>query len=313
MELIDVTIPRRNTVEGVEVWDDIASGHFVVKSESVGIQGHLQQLPFPDVFYHLREQLEMLCEVADNSSRHQDKMCKRFTRLDEIYEKQEDKRRVTRLMSAQIGVPDIMKLDPSGKITIEERIYKRIKEQGKKVAFRLDDSSSVFSANPASKAYRLGLRMMNAVRAAADVQQKKFDIYGNLTPKTVEELKKGREWLFKLLPQVSGLIEVAWSDDLILLGILRENGYLQLNKIGMSGIPCAAVCRVLDSKLESVSKAIRDKIKGVQGQSYQTARANGYSRGIALVLFEDGKAIAMLTLTTASREDVAFLASGPAL
>ncbi|MCY7297275.1 hypothetical protein [Alteromonas sp. a30] len=40
-------------------------------------------LPFPNVFYHAHEQLIMLCEVADGSSEHPNKMLKRFMRFDE--------------------------------------------------------------------------------------------------------------------------------------------------------------------------------------------------------------------------------------
>ncbi len=90
-ELIDITIPRLDTIEAVEVWESLASNQIQITHTDINIR-HLddaaQPIPLPDINYHKLEQFLMLCEMADGSSRHYNKLPKRVQRLKEACETQ---------------------------------------------------------------------------------------------------------------------------------------------------------------------------------------------------------------------------------
>ena len=90
MELIDVTVPRRNTVEAVELWEQFITGEMRVEPQSIGIleAGNRRSYvlpPLPTLPYHLHENATMICEVADGSSKHKDKLTRRLDRIDQIW------------------------------------------------------------------------------------------------------------------------------------------------------------------------------------------------------------------------------------
>lgn len=309
MELIDVTIPRRNTVEGVEVWDAIAHDLITIGAQRVGFNTNeaAVSLPFPDIYYHLREQLDMLCEIADGSSHHQDKMGRRFERLREIYDNRRvDQSRCVKIVGEQAGVADIWKLGEEGAITIAESLYKLIIDlpAGQRDEFDPKQKDGRYTLNPADLAYRMGILMMMAVVGATENRRKAFD-EGRLTGAARKRLAASR-MQFEKLKDEDGFLGLAASDDLVFFEQLDRNGYLQLAKVGICGIDGAALCRVRDGDaLRAIATAVEKKFDG-QGQFYNTPRENGYSSEFASVLFADSRATAMLTLTTASPQELSF-------
>ena len=88
-ELIDITIPRLDTIEAFEVWESLESHHINISHESLGIRNlpdASMPIPLPDINYHKLENMLMLCEMADGSSRHYNKLPKRVRRLREACE-----------------------------------------------------------------------------------------------------------------------------------------------------------------------------------------------------------------------------------
>lgn len=98
MELIDITIPRKYTIEAVTQWhefiEEAGTEKATINDEMFDFSApkftSLKDdttdtlsitLPFPNTYYHAHEQLIMLCEVADGSSEHKDKAPKRLARF----------------------------------------------------------------------------------------------------------------------------------------------------------------------------------------------------------------------------------------
>jgi hypothetical protein len=90
MELIDVTIPRKQTVEAISSWEEIKSDEIIMGEVRAINKPTLIHLPFPNNVYHAREQLIMLCEIADGSSKHASKMKKRFDRFAQVWKQNQD-------------------------------------------------------------------------------------------------------------------------------------------------------------------------------------------------------------------------------
>lgn len=91
-ELIDITIPRLDTIEAFEVWESLESNHISITYENVGVRNIADAsvpIPLPNINYHKLENLLMLCEMADGSSRHYNKLHKRVRRLREACEAEE--------------------------------------------------------------------------------------------------------------------------------------------------------------------------------------------------------------------------------
>lgn len=90
-ELIDITIPRLGTVEAFEVWESLEANHITINRENLTVNNQLADqvpIPLPDINYHKLENLLMLCEMADGSSRHYNKLPKRVKRLKQACETQ---------------------------------------------------------------------------------------------------------------------------------------------------------------------------------------------------------------------------------
>lgn len=86
-ELIDITIPRQDTIESFEVWESLRTNHIQITHEELNVanlEDASQLIPLPDINYHKLEQFLMLCEMADGSSRHYNKLPRRVDRLAEI-------------------------------------------------------------------------------------------------------------------------------------------------------------------------------------------------------------------------------------
>jgi hypothetical protein len=73
-----VTLPRRNTVEAVEMWERLVTEHMKLDGIKISIthQGVTitEKLPLPSLAYHFTEQALMLCEVAAGVSNSVDKV-----------------------------------------------------------------------------------------------------------------------------------------------------------------------------------------------------------------------------------------------
>jgi hypothetical protein len=323
MELIDVTIPRRDTVEGVEVWESInprrpEGGDNILPTmkvirEKVQFMNNVIILPFPDLEYHFREQLTMICEVADGSSHHADKMPKRFRRMNDIYQKDDNFKKI---IYEQVGVTGFNGVeDSTDVIKISNILYKRIM-----TCVKTDEDRKLFSItdnpnelNPVKKAYRLGILMMKAVATETVERQKDFN--GRLlSDKTKQTLKVARDgkfnnWLNNVFKKRS------WSDDLVLMDFLEDNRYLMLNEVGLCGIDIAAIGRVdnytlLSIKIDEVEALVKiseDKGWTMKYRSHTTVRPNGLTCECTFVFFKNGKAKNMLTLTTASEQEVPLI------
>ncbi|MBF0274671.1 MAG: hypothetical protein HQK84_05515 [Nitrospinae bacterium] len=319
MELIDVTIPRQNMVEGVEVWEAIYPNQgnqvkMVVKEEGVTVGDLTVQLPFPDIEYHLREQLTMLCEVADGSSRHQDKMGRRFKRLDDIYTKFTGKQNeFEKIIAEHVGVSNINDgLPASGAITIETALYSILDINIK------DDEKGLFNfispdkVNPTQKAYRLGVQMMNIVTKDVEKCKNNF-VNGQLRDEVKEKIMKGRnDKLNHFLLQWG--VNLVWSDDLVLVDFLVENDYLKVNEVGLCGIDYAVMGRVknysaLMNEINKIVNLVKESVVhgwSMKYRTYNTIRDNGLSYECTFVLFKDKKAHTLLTLTTANEQEVSL-------
>lgn len=312
MELIDITIPRRNTVEAVEVWDAIGNQHMTIADKNVGFQRHAIWLPFPSLLYHLSEQLDMLCEIADGSSRHADKMARRFARLREIvHSRRLSDETILEMVSERAGVERISQLNALGPITIDQRLHALLGKlpNDDRQEFELTMGEGRYRTDPADPAIRLAVLMMVEIIETTKALNADCDA-GALTETAQQRLRNGRELPFLAqLHQEDGVRAMAFSDDLALVGALEGIGYLDLGQVGGCGIDVAAVYRVSDEK---ALRAIASKLPvlGFLGQLYRTSRENGYSYEYACVGVLAGKPMIMLTLTTASEQELYFPKSG---
>lgn len=334
MELIDITIPRRNTVEAVEVWDAIEDRHMTLANREVGFQDswaggwdRIVMLPFPDLAYHLSEQLDMLCEIADGSSRHSDKMARRFQRLREIFNNNNiGTADVLKMMSARAGVASIAALDatgPAGEIVIPGRLYELFDglSATDKTPFAPKLANGQYSVQPADQSLRLGVLMMDQVIKRTRAMQQDF-ASGALTQEARERLTQARSNpLITTLTSDGRVLELAYSDDLSFMNELGLLAYLDLDKVGTSGVDPAVFGRVgskedlhkLGDALDAHFAPKPDQAPTnatLRGRYYTTPRENGYSYEYIGVRFTDGKPDLMLTLTTANPQEQAFQSRG---
>lgn len=136
MELIDVTIPRPGSLEASEMWRSF----FPLDSSAVGFRNATNKLKvkssvddtkdfpinniLPNLHYHMAEQLLMIGEVADGSSRSANKFWKRIKRSFEIWES--DKENLTHLIKdTGLTHSGNRELDP-----MDDQLEKAIKKAG---------------------------------------------------------------------------------------------------------------------------------------------------------------------------------------
>lgn len=321
MELIDVTIPRKNTIESVRVWEELIHNHIDIRRPAVQVKrNHLgvtttvsAKLPLPDVFYHVSELATMLCEIADGSSRHRDKMIRRFSRLKQIWDiSPVNKQRIKKTLSRMTGVIDIG--DSGYTVASHNRVSKLVNEVTNAEQRKLLglDGATI------SKPYSLILKMMNCVALKTDKQNEKFKIDGKLKNSTVKEALFHRKVISEntdvLVREgiISGSIEACFSDDLALLDYLLENGYIDISKVGFSGVSQAITIRAPDYdslNLFTAKTASRFEVKGFQVQTkmYNTPRATRISYESLLVISWQGQAEKFIAFTTASAAEMPFL------
>ncbi|MEE1942046.1 hypothetical protein V1L54_22045 [Streptomyces sp. TRM 70361] len=323
MELIDVTLPRRNTVEAVTVWEELEQGHVKVESCSVTV-AHPHPVcalvPLPDISYHLREISTMMCEIADGTSRHQDKLSKRFGRFKVIWDDRDEagKADIVKVLSALAGVGCISAETPEH----NDHVTQAITGHGAEIAHTV-----LADTDPA---FRLARKLMDIVAARSQAAAGDFTERGSVAGAALQRFDDARANLessfaeLLVLPEgFEGLvIEHAPSDDLALLKLVEENEYLDVTRIQFSGVDRAAVVRVPNQlALDAVANAILaglDPIKldpehtgppkkTVRFREHRTVRRGGISYEKTMVVFGNGRAEAYITLTTAGQQDAPFV------
>jgi hypothetical protein len=321
MELIDVTLPRRNTLEAVEVWRQFETDELVVLPQRVGVlEGpvhRLYVLPFPTLAYHLRENAIMLCEIADGSSHHKDKVTRRLDRFNQIW------------TSLVIPQPDMQ--------AMLSRIAGTTNLPAVPLNANVDATIVQYAPNygPATPGYnqpgiQWARQLMYAVANRPVVFQRNRYLAGR--------------HVLRLLVQVLGwnayFSEAAYTDDVALRSTLNDNGFINQSTLKSSDIYIAAVLRLIEHKdIDSVARNLEaqllllpqyrhDLLAAALGKdeeavqeltailnakklvveqiSHNTIRHSGISQERTLALFCDGSAKACLTLTDAPPVEAPF-------
>lgn len=282
MELIDVTTPRRDTVEAITVWSDIVRNHLVI-TEDAGADERWR-LPLPSMEYHLWEGLTMLCEIAAYPNwPGADKLDKRRRNVQRIHDWYLNQQRDLSVFQRVIDGISAKQVHTAGTGCMEQ----------------------VDACMTAVK---------DAMRdAMAGVEQ------GALTVRQRNQLMAGRQWgmqwMETLLQRLGAPLGTAcgFSDDLALVATLAQNPYLDLNRVPVSGVDYAVVIRtdyatLCRATIASCMQAL-DWIDGrhvtIEDTLHSTVRPTGISYERTLVIFHAKRAPsarlakAIITLTTA--------------
>jgi hypothetical protein len=318
MELIDITLPRRDTIEAVGVWRDL--------EDAPGLPGaQLQidvrevwgvELPLPDLFYHLRENLTMLCEITVDRSEHADKRPKRVARFDKI-----------RLHCLAIG---------------EESARRFVEVVNSIAGGPLADDAEQGTQQLLSTLDRWVAerwRWMCAGFAGRQVD--------SATTRRVLAARERMKALFLRVSARSGLTSAAFSDDLYLMESLAMNPFVEASRLPFSGVDMAVIVRIPQSGSEALDAVaglmalVLQQIRtGTQRtspsgsrdntgrlvagaapvnrlearmQPHSTTRQHDISYEWTHVVFENDRPIMLITFTTASASDAPFRpASDPA-
>lgn len=323
MELIDVTLPRRHTVEAVEVWEDLLTGHMQIDPIDVSLQYQgttiTQSLPLPSLVYHFDEQVLMLCEVAAGVSKSVDKVSRRFARLTQIYNagtplQQAD---YQARMAAMAGIPVTQ-------LPVRPPVVGAVN-----VVLTNNGAGADLAAAPGTPQY-MAVNMMYQVAS----RQMLYDGAQSLAGRQTIGLMIGG-----LLPPLT-ISDAGVSDDLALYTTIVRNGYISTDPFPGSGIDMAAWLRVRDaSKLEDTARQLRDNLPGwlfnlatqaaappivvplnqwiaqtffgkairVELRGHTTLRQPGTSHEQTLVIFCDDRAVACVTLTSAVASQAPFI------
>lgn len=297
MELIDITLPRRNTVEAVSVWNEIERGILRIEPTEVSVDAGLGKvtatLPLPELSYHLREISTMLAEIADGSSHHADKLPKRLERFKAIYDNPNFARQTfLDEVSALAGVAGI---SPDA---IPNLNYQGIDQVIRERANAFDNSQ-----DPAIKIAR------NLMALVASRVRTNYDPQGLLTKDVRAEFGVGRANMTailkftELLKSGSPVTGYAFSDDLVLIETLADTSYAAPGSTTLSGMRQNAVLRVSASSTPDVLAAVfANKLMRLAAQ----VRANQ-----VIVPDPSLKAFLLSDLTTNSRSHNSVLPSGP--
>lgn len=341
MELIDVTIPRRNTIEAVGVWEELAQNHIEVSDVDVcveymyppGIHAVLTPcaavLPLPDIYYHLKEILTMMCEVADGTSHHVDKIIKRFQRFNVIWNGN-DHGRIIEMINSHVGVVDITAEPPppcAGAVYAALFLYATGAGPVELGRFSFNDTVHTLPS------YLIGWKMMRYVETHSKPAVAPYE-NGAPTAATIQRFHAAwaslvNSFYIRLLSRsfndagIAVQLSGACSNDLALIDFVLENGYMDIRHIPLSGVDQAVVIRVsnydnlvmisgrfLSLFDEYVKADPLHAVYSIKSKTYNTTRTNGLTYECLFVVFLRNKALAYITLTTATPADVPFQA-GP--
>ncbi|WP_152248742.1 hypothetical protein [Xanthomonas maliensis] len=289
MELIDVSLPRRDTVEAIAIWSEIERAHLTIAN--AGGQQERWQLPLPDLDYHLRENLLMLCEIAsDPLALGAHKEGKRRERVAAIHAWYAANNQLAHFQSVLDGMA------------------------GTRVGAPGNDAATLVNALMASVRVRTIGAMPDYVNGRPT----------DATRDRVMAARLGTRTMINLLSTAFTApvaLSAAFSDDLLLMSTLAQNPYLAIDQLRFSGVDMAAVARVSHENLLGLDTAAFAQAVGhwlgqnvrVLAQSHNTPRVGGLSYECTLVVFLDQqtppfdrKVLAFLTLTTATEAQDAF-------
>ncbi|WP_394391246.1 hypothetical protein [Shewanella woodyi] len=254
MEIIDVTIPRRNTIEAVALWDEIQSELSLdnlalpapITDDVLGYLTHVT-LPFPDYNYHCAEQLTMLGEVADGSSKHSDKKMKRFKRFGILWASLDDQQRnrmLTNLIQPMMGIANInhyIVQDPAWLSQTFQNVDAQDRQIIMPIIQLLTHNNAPIGHNqgltPTENAYVIALMFMDNVHFRTD----------NATPITAQQIQDYQLLASHVLANVQtrlharginniSIDEAAYSGDAMLKQALNETGLFNIDQIALSGV-----------------------------------------------------------------------------
>lgn len=322
MELIDVTLPRRNTVEAVELWQQFETGELRVVSQTIGIleaaQRRIYSLPLPSLEYHLREQAIMLCEVADGSSRHKDKLKKRLARFNQIWN-------TLSVPPAVLPVGMINRMAGTTNlalIPLNAGVDATILQYAPNYA-----AGTPLYGQPGIQTAR---QLMYAVANRPILFQRDRYLAG----------RKAMRLLSRVLGWNDCISDAGYSDDVALRSTLAGNGYFDQSRLKSSDIYIAVILRLIehqnldwvardlenqllqlpryraelllaaqrgdDATLQELLELTEANTLEVKRLSHNTSRHSGISYEQTLVLFCNGVAKACFTLTNAPPQEAPF-------
>ncbi|WP_256728185.1 hypothetical protein [Burkholderia pseudomallei] len=324
MELIDVTLPRRDTIEAVAVWEELVQKHISIEPSDVAVDTpdnidsprKKVRLPLPDIMYHLREIATMLCEIADSSSHHQDKLEKRFARFKLIWDSSSasQQQNITHAIGALAGVDDIYHAPPEHVASVTDAINTY---GGTRANAILQDGDP---------AYGLARNLMDRIADRTAATRGDFTERGHVSRERLASFDAARATLRQRIDRAVarlpteiavGVLDAAFSDDLVLIRVLEQSEYVEPRQIGFSGVLMAVVIRVENQlQLDILSELFRTGFDprfvdtristSVRFRTYSVPRATGITHEMTMVVFEAGKAAAYLTITTATPGEAPF-------
>jgi len=275
-------------------------------------------LPLPDMMYHLREISTMLCEIADGSSRHPDKLEKRFSRFKLIWDEGNQQRQadILHALDNMAGVVNIQQQQPPHVPAVTAAITQYGGNQAQAI---LGDGDP---------AYALARNLMDRIATGAAGQVGNFTPNGHVSGATLDRFAHARTqlslWLNQSLAQLptavaSGVNAAAYSDDLVLMRFLEQDEYLSPQQIGFSGVLRAAVIRVeTQLQVDLLCNLFRSLLDprfarpgallstSVRFRTYSVPRPTGITYEMTMVVFDNGKATTYLTATTATAGEAPF-------
>lgn len=325
MELIDVTLPRRNTIEAVAVWQELEEGILGITPVAVAVRPNppasLQavSLPMPGIFYHLVEISTMLCEIADGSSHHADKLPKRFDRFKKIMGMQGlDTTKALTMLSALVGVPDVTKTQADFNPNVTNAITTYARQ------YLIDnnpDLAELLKNVPTPTVQQV----FGAVNLSTQLAWTMMNIVANRPPNQIvpsEVLKERAKFsdFLQLLgksPASPYIVSAAYSDDLVLGQFLHASQYINIAKVKISGIPDCVIIRVTRytdlNKMEQFITLVLQKMAEsreahliVHSRQHNTVRPDGITSECTLVAFINGRPNSCITFTNATPEEAPF-------
>ncbi|MCC2614998.1 hypothetical protein LJ739_01925 [Aestuariibacter halophilus] len=332
MELIDVTIPRKNTVEAIELWQSSILG---IEDTSVVLPPampplppelpalpHDVQLPMPGLLYHAREQLIMLSEVADGSSRHVDKMKRRIERFIVIWNLDQEPRAkaaLTTLLQETMGqvVDDSFQFNNAG--WCEALLTGSAKQPVDEVA-QVIRAHSCAALGPSQCGLRWVAILLDVVHQRSDALK---------TPPSREQEQQTSAVIGTIINQLNGLSdrvkaspfnqhvsieEAGFSDDPALQWSLDESSLFTAKAMPISGIDCMIVVRTNSKRtnqacVEDFSQHLQHQCGVDQARIHVRHHADSHSSGLfyasTLVVFNTRGSV-QLVVTFSSADEGAW-------
>lgn len=327
MELIDITIPRKNTVEAIELWEDLKNS---ITPDTITLDPTILDLqlkkhdqvtlPFPNYHYHASEQLIMLSEVADGSSRHKDKMVKRVNRFVNLWTGLNSGQKLEiqqNLVGTMMGVSDVH----AYQIKDAHWLYDTFNHDTavEQVLAFLNDKVAVDTISIDQRdAMILILKLMDNVHVRS-LQNLTLDnpVNHTLLQKIIQSIEILKASLAEHNVLHVNVEKAAFSDDVPLQHTIAENDTIDIKKMRRSGIDVMLVVRTNSKEMVDICakhyfKILRDgfhvKTTDVKSREHNSTHASGVSYDRTLVIFNDsGEASISIMFTSALSSQRPFL------